>query len=185
MDAYDEVVQLLEEKDNQSQPLINTFQPNPIKKIEPKSPEELISQFGDLRISLNKVLGTLVDELTNQTELLSQTKITLLETQKELEETYKIKQTASTLQNLFAIQESKKSELEAESAEFKAGLEKERRALEEAEKERKQELDKQRKLEQEEYDYILKLARQKDKDEYAKSKLEQEQILASRQAEFG
>jgi len=184
LDAYEQAIFELNQKDKQailpvaSSPLASSK--NPIIK----TPEELIAQFGDIRINLNKILGNLVDELTNQTEALSSVKTLLGDSQKELEESYKIKQTATTLQNLLAIYEQKKLESEDEIKKLESENTKEREALEKAHLEYKQELEKQRKREQEEYNYNLKLGRQKELDEYNKQKEAKEIELKNRELEI-
>ncbi|MEI6728367.1 MAG: hypothetical protein WCK98_01870 [bacterium] len=184
LDAYFTAIQELSQKDSQAIiPSISTAQSLPAKSSTPKTPEELISQFGEIRINLNKILGNLVDELTTQTESLNTVKQNLYQSQNELEESHKIKQTATTLQNLFTIYETKKTELEEDFDKFETTIESRKDTLEKEEQEFKQNLDKQRKREQEEYSYSLKLTRQKDEDEYTKQKEIRENDLKLREQE--
>lgn len=184
LNAYEQAILELNKKDKQAILPANTNTPTPAKATAIKTPEELISQFGGIRISLNKILGNIVDELTSQTEALSSVKTLLKKSQDELEQSYKIKQTATTLQNLFTIHEQKKIELEGDLKKFKSEKDKEKELLEKAQSEYKQELEKQRKREEEEYLYNLKLARQKDEDEYNKQKEAKELELKNREAEI-
>jgi len=184
LDAYDEVVKLLAQKDSSSQSSLPLNIIPKAKPFDPQSPEEIINKAGELKLGLNKILGTLVDDLTNQSELLELTKKELTEVKNDLENVYKIKVTASTLQNLLTIHQEQKNELENELNELQDRFEREKELKLKLQKEEAQELEKSRKREQEEYEYNLKLKRKIEEDNYTREKESKIRELEQRELEL-
>jgi len=170
LDAYEEVVKLLAQKDNSNQSTLPLNIIPKSKPFDPQSPEEIINKAGELKLGLNKILSTLVEDLTGQSEQLELTKKELTEAKNELENVYKIKTTASTLQNLLSIHQEQKTQLELELEEMKKSFELEKEQKSKLQKEEAQELEKNRKREQEDYDYNLKLKRKIEEDNYTREK---------------
>lgn len=187
LDAYEEAMQLLAQKDTQSLQAssFGSNSPQPKSKpFDPQSPEEIVSKIGELKLGINKILGNLVDDLTNQSSLLTSTKVELEITKKELEETHKIKQTATTLQNLLNLNQDKKTELEKELEDFEIGFELKQSQKTKEQKEQEENLKVSRKREQEEFDYNLKQLRKKEEDEYEAKKLLKVKDLETREREL-
>jgi DNA repair exonuclease SbcCD ATPase subunit len=171
LDAYEEVILLLSAKDKQSNTVLpsSNLQPK-TKPFDPQSPEEIVAKIGELKLGINKILGNLVDDLTSQSEQLSITKLELESTKQELEQVYKIKQNASTLQNILQLNQDKKLELEKQIEESNNEFEiKQAQKTKEA-REQEEILKLKQKREQDEYDYNLKQSRKKEADEYENQK---------------
>jgi hypothetical protein len=187
LDAYEEAMQLLAQKDSQSQNVVsfgNVANTAKSKPFDPQSPEEIVNKVGELRLGINKILGTLVDDLTNQSQLLSNTKLELEEAKKDLEQNYQIKQTASTLQNILDLHQQKKLDLEKELENFETDFELKQVQKTNDQKEQQEVLKITRKREQEEFDYNLKQLRKKEEDVYESTKLLKVKELEIREKEL-
>ena len=174
LDAYENAMEQLAQKDAQSQQSLSfgsSVASIKTKPFDPQSPQEIITKFGELKLGINKVLGNLVDDLTLQSQLLDDTKLELEIAKKELEENYKIKQTATTLQNLLDLNNAKKAELQNETEILEKELELRQSQKTKEQKEQEEVLKLNRKREQEEFDYNLKQSRKKEEDEYETKQL--------------
>jgi hypothetical protein len=171
LDAYEEAILLLSAKDKQSNAVLpsSNLQPK-VKAFDPQSPEEIVTKIGELKLGINKILGNLVDDLTSQSEQLSTTKAELESTKQELEQVYKIKQNATTLQNILQLNQDKKLELEKQIEESNSEFDLKQAQKSKEAREQEELLKLKQKREQDEYDYNLKQSRKKESDEYENSK---------------
>ncbi len=151
---------------------------------DPQSPEEIVNKVGELKLGVNKILGTLVDDLTNQSQLLIHTKKELETAKKELEEIYKVKQTASTLQNLLNLHQEKKAELEKNFEDLEIYFETKQTQKTKVQKEQEEFLNLNRKREHEEFEYNHKQSRKKEEDDYETKKILKIEELETREKEL-
>jgi len=189
LDAYENAMKSLKNQDSEAA-VLDFEKEKPEKnsgssKKQPAAPtpHSLVAEVNELKQSLTSRLNEVADEIYNQAEKLNEVKKLVSDSQKELEESFHIKQTATTLKNILALHEQRKAELDAEQENRKKEVERARIELDREEKERLDELKKQRSREVEEYSYTLKLTRQKEEDEYKRKQLEREEILRKREKE--
>lgn len=175
LSAYNEVVDLLEEKQVQS-PLEEKKKGDElaiIRKSSQTSLDGIVSHLATLKISLTKQIDTLSENLLEEFGKLSDLKQAITIEQKHLQELYEIKETAHSLSALMLIQkeETEKFDLKMketqerfakEMEEKKALWDKKQTDLEMTYVDTKEKLEKQRKREEEEYKYTLALNRRQE-----------------------
>lgn len=138
-----------------------------VTKSELNTPDKIIKDLADLKLLVTKYFeeigGNIIEERHKLTEIQQAIHIE----KDRLQRKHDIGEQADMLEALLLIQEQKRQDFEKERMLFEAEL-----------KEQKDNMLKERKREMEEYNYELKLARQKDSDQYTakKAALEQELI---------
>lgn len=184
--AYNDVVELLEEKQVQS-PLEEKKKGDEkaiIHKSSQTSLDGIVSHLATLKINLTKQIDILSENLLEEFHKLSELQQAIAIEQKHLQELYEIKETTHSLSALMLIQneEIEKFELKMqetrdqflkEMEDKKILWEKKQTDLEMNYAETKEKLEKQRKREEEEYKYNLELTRRQDAQAY---KLKQEAL---------
>lgn len=197
LSAYNEVVELLEEKQVQS-PLEEKKKEEErvvIHKSSQSSLEGIVSHLATLKINLTKQIDTLSDNLLEEFHKLSNLQQAIAIEQKHLQELYQIKETAHSLSALMLVQkeETEKFELKMqetreqfskEMEEKKALWEKKQTDLETSYAEAKEKLEKQRKREEDEYKYTLELTRRQDAQAYAAKQEALERTLEEKRQDF-
>lgn len=160
MDAYREIV---------SQVSIDTVDlstedKKALESANKESVEKITNDLSSLKLSLNKTLTELTDRLTHEAERLTTLRRAITISQKELDETEKIKVQLGMLKRLLELHvqkenelaqeiESKRKEWETEQAEYVATLKRERTRADE------------------EYAYARKLEKKQDEDERIQRRL--------------
>ena len=160
MDAYREIV---------SQMSIDTVDLSPedkktLESANKESVEKITNDLSSLKLSLNKTLTELTERLTQEAERLTTLRRAITISQKELDETEKIKVQLGMLKRLLELHvqkenalaqeiESKRKEWDREQAEYVATLKRERMRADE------------------EYVYARKLEKKQDEDERIQRRL--------------
>lgn len=179
LSAYNEVLELLEEKQVQS-PLEEKKKGDEraiITKSAQTSLDGIVSHLASLKINLTKQIDTLSESLLEEFNKLSELKQAITIEQNHLQELYAIKETAHSLSALMLLQkeETEKFELKMketreqfakEMEEKKALWDKKQADLEMTYADTKEKLEKQRKREEEEYKYTLAISRRQEAQAY-------------------
>src|SRR3990167_4976935 len=180
LSAYNEMVELLEEKQVQS-PLEEKKKGDEravITKSSQTSLDGIVSHLANLKITLTKQIDTLSENLLEEFNKLSELKQAITIEQNHLQELYQIKETAHSLSALLLIQkeETEKFDLQMketrdqfakEMEDKKALWDKKEADLEMSYADIKEKLEKQHKREEEEYKYTLALTRRQESQAFA------------------
>jgi hypothetical protein len=197
MDAYQQVLKLLEEK--------REAELRPEKKLEEKkakevvrvadslSSEGVVQEISGLKVEIGRVLTGIGDKLEEEVNKFKSIQNAIDLKGKELQELYEIEKSATSLAALIEAQNQKRQQFEGEMAARKEELNeeiqtrraewaKEKEEYEAQVKERDAAEKKKRDRDKEEYEYAFKRQQQiaKDKFEDEKAKLEKE-ILITRE----
>src|SRR3989338_6718938 len=149
LSAYNEMVELLEEKQVQS-PLEEKKKGDEravITKSSQTSLDGIVSHLANLKITLTKQIDTLSENLLEEFNKLSELKQAITIEQNHLQELYQIKETAHSLSALLLIQKEENIEMSYDEI--------------------KEKLEKQHKREEEEYKYTLALTRRQESQAFA------------------
>ena len=191
LDAYHELVKKLEEKRESElkpeQKAETQKVERAVKTADSLSLDGVTEGIGKIKSEINKLFGALVDKSENELTKYDQIKEAIRAKEKELEDIFEIRKSASSLAALIEAQNQRRKEFEVEMEEKKeqlsAEMEQTRKAWEtekaqyEAEsKERRAGEAKKWEREKEEYEYSFKrehqLSRDKFEDEKAKTEKE-------------
>lgn len=200
--AYNEVLELLEEKQVQS-PLEEKRKGDEktiLHKSSQASLDGIVSHLATLKINLTKQIDVLSENLLEEFHKLSELQQAITIEQNHLQELYQIKETAHSLSALMLLQkeETQKFELKMqetreqflkEMEDKKTLWEKKQADLEMSYADIKEKLEKQRKREEEEYKYTLELTRRQEEQTHRlkqealeKTLEEKQQKLAQKEA---
>lgn len=195
--AYNDVVELLEEKQVQS-PLEEKKKGDEkaiIHKSSQTSLDGIVSHLATLKINLTKQIDTLSENLLEEFHKLSELQQAIAIEQKHLQELYEIKETAHSLSALMLIQKEETAKFELRMQETREQLSKEmedKKALWEKKQadlemnyaETKEKLEKQHKREEEEYKYTLEVTRRQEGQAYRLKQEALEKTLADKQQDL-
>ena len=198
LSAYNEVLELLEEKQVQS-PLEEKKKGDEraiITKSSQMSLDGIVSHLATLKISLTKQIDTLSENLLKEFDKLSELKQAITIEQNHLQELYEIKETTHSLSALMLIQkeETEKFDLKMketreqfakEMEDKKALWDKKQTDLEISYADIKEKLEKQHKREEEEYKYTLALTRRQEAQAYTLKQEALEKALEDKRQDLG
>ncbi len=174
--AYAELVEALKEERSQKTALQNEIKKKAqlLEKVKEQTSEGGTSEtIQALRGALNKHLDKLEHSILEEEAKFRELKEAIEVEKGMLEELYKVKAEAESLEALILTNRQSKEKLEEELAERKAALEKEITNTKE-----------EWKREQEEYEYNLKIKRRNEEDAYQQKKQKQEKELKEQKIEF-
>lgn len=121
-----------------------------LDKASKESVEKITSDLASLKLSLNKTLTELTDQLTGESERLTTLRRAIAISQKELEETEKIKAQSGILKRLLELHRQKEDELTQE-------IESKRKEWAREQTEYREKIERERARDEEEYAYELKM----------------------------
>ncbi len=130
--------------------------------------EKITIDLGKLKLSTSQTITSLTEQLTDEAEKLSSIKKAIAASQKELEDTHKIKLTADAI---YAMIERHKQEEET----FTKTMETQKNMWEEEKKQYEEETKKNRTRDEEEYAYQKNLMKARNQEEWAEEKRKHEQ----------
>lgn len=197
LDAYHEALREIRELKKQSKTELKKEQEKQevIRQASDNTIEQMVTDLTGLKLSVNKTLEELGNQLLNEYKKLSQLNQAIAYQQHEFEELHEIKVTADTLTALLQTQKIKKENFETEMTGQRLAFEQEmsqKRAAWKREQEetlntwKEQEAlqKKTRQREEEDYSYKRDLERQKEHDHYLIQKQHLEKELADRKLLF-
>lgn len=168
---------LLEEVAEESAPSLESREAGRVVESASKETiEKITADLGKLKLSTSQTITTLTEQLTEEAEKLSSIKKAIALSQKELEDTHKIKLTADAIYNMI---ERHKQEEET----FTKTMEAQRALWEEERKQYEEQIKKNRTREEEEYAYQKNLMKARDQEAWNEEKQKREQEKEARKKE--
>lgn len=182
LEAYSELIQQLNQD---SFPDTQTPEEKIVlERASNETVQKIVSDLGDLRVSINKTISELTDQLTSAAERLTTVQKAINIAQAELLETNNIKVQSGLLQRMIALQSQKQEQ-------FEKDMDLKRKVWEDEQKEYEASLKRQRTREEEEYTYEQSITRKhitqeitEEKRVWEKQKLEQKEQYSQMVAEL-
>lgn len=151
MDAYKELLAELEEKPADE---IHQKEKETVDLAASETVEKIVGDLSQLKISVSQTISSLTEKLTTEAERFAMIRKAIVIAQKELEETQKVKITASQLYDLIALQKKREEE-------FRLEMDTQRKVWEEEKKQYEDAKRKERTREEDEYEYNKKVERKR------------------------
>jgi colicin import membrane protein len=161
-EAYKELLTNLEETPR-DETTTQTEEKQTLQTASEQTSEKILTDLSHLKLAVNKEITNLTEKLTTEAERLATIQKAIAIAQKELEQTQKIKITASQLYDLIAVQKQQEQD-------FKTEIETQRKAWEEEKKLYEETKKRERTREEEEYEYNKKLQRRRDTQTWEEEK---------------
>ncbi len=166
-----------------------------VAKVNEISNKGIVNEINSLRSNLNNSLEKLENSLVNEFNKLEDIRAAIAIEKQNLEDLYSLSVTTDSLAAMLLAQKEQKENFDTEIQIKKESFEQEMATMREAwklEKEKQkmeqkdfiEQLEKNRLREKEEYQYSLKIARQKETDTYASTKAKSEKELAEKKFNF-
>ncbi len=153
-----------------------------LERVGTATVDGILQNIGALRLDLVKVFDNLGEQLTSEHRKLSDAREAITIEKRSLQELYDIKTEADSLAALMSTQKERQAAFEVEMTQRRLQWKQEQEQHELAHKEHTTQLKKEHDREREEYQYALKIARQRDEDAYNTKKAALEKELAERRA---
>lgn len=172
LDAYQQLLDQLhkdtasDETAKQEQALLDSAAKETVDKVT--------KDLSQLKIVVNQTISNLTEQLTNEAERFATLQRAIAIAQKELEEKQQIKARAGMLYRLIETYTKEETQLEQEITSKRQTWLSEQQAYEER-------IKRERSREEDEYEYIKKLQRQRDLEAWEEEKRKREQRLAAEQ----
>lgn len=173
--AYSDLLKELQQERQQNSALQKEIEKkqSTVDKVAERTKEGATQSVQKIRELLGKQLDAIEAGIAQEQANFEELKKAIAIEKEELEDLYKIKKEAESLDALIIANKKAKEQLEEEIEEEREQLQEDIEALKI-----------QWKREQEEYDYNLKIKRRKEQDEYNEKKAKQEKELAEEKAAF-
>lgn len=149
-----------------------------LERVGTATVDGILQNIGALRLDLVKVFDNLGEQLTSEHRKLSDAREAITIEKRSLQELYDIKTEADSLAALMSTQKERQAAFEVEMTQRRLQWKQEQEQHELAHKEHTTQLKKEHDREREEYQYALKIARQRDEDAYNTKKAALEKELA-------
>lgn len=176
LEAYSELIQQLNQE---SFPEIRTPEEKTVlEKASNETVQKIVTDLGDLRVSINKTISELTDQLTGAAERLTTVQKAINITQTELTETNNIKIQAGLLQRMVVLQNQKQEE-------FEKDMDLKRKVWEDEQKDYEASSKRMRAREEEEYSYEQSIARKRISEEIAEEKRVWEKQKQDQKEQYG
>jgi len=197
LDAYEALLkQVSESKQEKPKQIQEEKKQSEItKKVEHMTNESIVSELGELKNKLGKSLELVESSLFGEFKKLDDIRNAIAVEKQNLQDLYQLSTTTDSLAAMLLVQKQQKeqfdADMKAQREAFEADMKQKRaewKAAQENQAEEDREynenLKKKRKREEEEYQYALKIARQKDADDYSTKKAKSDAELAEKLATF-
>ncbi|MDR3226671.1 MAG: hypothetical protein LBT56_03260, partial [Prevotellaceae bacterium] len=155
-----------------------------LEKITGITNDGIVKNVVALKSNLNNALDEVLQSLTNEFKKLEEIRAAIVIEKQSLEDLYSLSANTDSLAAMLLVHKEKKENFEKEIKELQEQWEQEKNKQKTAEKEYREELTKQRVREEEEYQYNLKIKRQKEQNEYDSKKSQLEKELTDKNAAF-
>lgn len=160
-----------EEKENVPKQLQEEKRKNEtLSKVSDMQSASIVSNITAIKDTLSNSLEELLSQLLAEFKSLEDIRAAIAIEKQSLEDIYSLSATTDSLATMLLVQKEQKEQFEKELSEAKAQWEQEKAQQKVEDKEYNDELNKRRKREEEEFQYALKVVRQKDKDQYEAQK---------------
>lgn len=175
LQAYEDLLKQIQQERQQNSALQRELEKkqSTVERVAERSKEGATQSLKQIREMLGKQLDAIEAGIAQEQANFEELKQAIVIEKEELQELYKIKKEAESLDALIIASKKAKEQLDTENEEERSKLKEEIEALK-----------LQWKREQEEYDYNLKIKRRKEQDEYNEKKIKQEKELAEAKAAF-
>lgn len=174
-----------EEKENVPKQLQEEKRKNEtLSKVSDMQSASIVSNITAIKDTLSNSLEELLSQLLAEFKSLEDIRAAIAIEKQSLEDIYSLSATTDSLATMLLVQKEQKEQFEKELSEAKAQWEQEKAQQKVEDKEYNDELNKRRKREEEEFQYALKVVRQKDKDQYEAKKEALEKELNVKLAAF-
>jgi hypothetical protein len=153
-------------------------------KVEITNGDNIVKNIGELKTKLNVSLDNMLQKLTDEYNKLVDIRAAIAIEKKTLEDLYSLSANVDSLATILLVHREKKENFEKEIKEQREQWEQEKAKQKAVEKDSLEDRSKQRKREEDEYQYTLKIKRQKEQDEYDNKKSQLEKSLADKKSAF-